>query len=150
MKQLCFSLIGIIIIVFCPVTGAQSNDPAFDKEFSAGKSAFAEHNYDEASKHFKKANKLRQEGCSDCFIYLARIAISENELKDALKSADRAFASASNNAQKANAQLYRGAIFNRMSGGNKGKLSDAEAAFRAGAAANPECTQSITTWRLCC
>jgi thiol-disulfide isomerase/thioredoxin len=141
MKQLCFCLIGLIFIVFCNTTNAQSNDPAFDKEFSAGKSEFSEHNYDEAARHFKKANKLRQDGCGDCFIYLTRIAISENELKDALKYADRALASATDERQKANAQLYRGAIFNRMSGNNKGKLSDAEAAFRAGAAANPECTQ---------
>jgi thiol-disulfide isomerase/thioredoxin len=61
------------------------------------------------------------------------------KLRDALQTADSALSSATTVQERANAQLYRGIIFSRMSRAGEGKLPEAEAAFRAGAEMNPQC-----------
>lgn len=126
-------------MAFCD--GATSLSPETEKEISAGKNNFDDHKYEDAVKHFKKANKLEHDQCLSCFVWLLRTHMAMDELKDALKSADRALPLAQKPADVGSIQLYRGVIFNRMAATSKGKLADAEAAFKAAVAANPQCSE---------
>src|SRR5690349_24563559 len=49
-----------------PMCQAQTTD--FERELQAGKTASGQSNYADAVKHFNKANELKQEKCSECYV----------------------------------------------------------------------------------
>lgn len=115
---------------------AQGQPSQFDDEFDAGKKAAMQNDYAEAAGHFSKANELQQNKCSDCLVWLARIAMVGGKFDDALKFADQARAVAQSDLQRCNVELYRGVILSRL-----GNLAQAEAAFKAASSLNPQCTE---------
>lgn len=144
MRMRKFLLVPALLLLlqagaFCD--GNPSLSPETEKEIAAGKDKFDHHKYEDAAKHFKKASKLEHESCLSCLVWLFRAQLSMGETKDALKTADRALPLAQKPAEIANVQLYRGVMFHRMSAAGKGKLADAETAFRAASTANPQCSE---------
>lgn len=115
---------------------AQTSAPEFEREFAAGKQAVEQNQFADAASHFSKANNLRQENCSECHVWLARINMAEGKLSQALAETENAIATASNAPERASAQLYRGLVL-----GREGNLAEAEVAFKAAAAANPQCVE---------
>lgn len=130
-----FSL-AALLLVFPVAPAAQDPKPQFAEEFAAGQKAATQNDYAEAARHFTKANELRQNKCSDCSVWLARIAMAGGKFDDALKLVDQARAVAENGVQRGSAELYRGVIL-----GRQGNLAESETAFKAAAAANPQCTE---------
>jgi thiol-disulfide isomerase/thioredoxin len=127
-----------ILICLCSnlVFAGHAQDPEFARELQAGKQAAEQSNYADAVTHFNRANQLQQDKCSECYVWLARIGMAEGKLQQALEQTEKAVATADTGPQKAGAQLYRGIAL-----GRQGNLGQAEAAFRAGAAANPGCLE---------
>lgn len=119
---------------------AQSSNPRFEKELSEANQAFDSNRYDDALKHFKKADKINAGSCRECLIGMLRSHIHMGDLKNALKEADQAVAVSLNGKQQAEVQLYRGVIFSRMQRSPR-DLSDAEAAFRSAVADNADCSE---------
>lgn len=115
---------------------AQAPAPDFEREFIAGKQAVEQSQFGEAAGHFSRANHLRQDKCSECYVWLARIDMAEGKLEQALTEADNAFSSAATVPERASAQLYRGIVLSR-----EGDLVQAEAAFKAASPANPRCVE---------
>src|SRR5215472_12662299 len=105
---------------------AQTPTKEFEKEFEAGKQAAGQGNYAEALGHFTKANNLREDKCSECFVWLARIEMAKGDLRQASDWTEKASASAISGPERARAQLYRGIVFSRQ-----GNLAQAETAFKA-------------------
>jgi peroxiredoxin len=108
----------------------------FENEFAAGKQAVEQNQFADAASHFSKANHLRQDKCSECYVWLARIDMVEGKLAQALAETDSALTSAASAPERASAQLYRGLVL-----GREGDLAQAEVAFKAAAAANPQCVE---------
>ena len=48
-----------------------ASDPAFQEEYTKGKDALSAHKYENAISAFKKANKLHQNKCADCYYGMA-------------------------------------------------------------------------------
>src|SRR5215469_13043288 len=114
----------------------QSAGPDFAGELEAGKQAAARGEYPDAVKHFRQANLLRKEKCSECYVWLARMGISAGALKDALEDTEKAVATATSDTERSRAQLYRGVIL-----GRQGNLTGAEAAFKASSVADSSCVE---------
>lgn len=114
----------------------QAPTPDFEREFTAGKQAVEQSQFGEATSHFSRANHLRQDKCSECYVWLARIDMFEGKLEQALGETDNALATAATAPERASAQLYRGLALSR-----ENNLAQAELAFKAAAAANPQCVE---------
>ncbi len=131
----------IILSVFTPccavlLCAAQTPAPEFESEFAAGKQAVQQSQFSDAAGHFSRANHLHDDECSECYVWMARIDMVEGKLTQALEEAENAVATATGGPERASAQLYRGLIL-----GREGDLAGAEMAFKAAAAANPECVE---------
>src|SRR5262249_3445117 len=94
-----------LLAVTCPLV-----QPDFQREFQAGKSAVDQSDYLNATKHFVKANELQQNKCSECYVWLARIALGAGGLQQALAETEKALVTATTASEKANAHLYQGII----------------------------------------
>ena len=108
----------------------------FDHELDAGKHAAEQRNYADAAKHLNKANELRQGKCSECYVWLARMDMAAGSLQEALAQTEKAVTAAATAPETATAQLYRGVVL-----GRQGNLGEAEKAFKAASAANPQCVE---------
>jgi len=114
----------------------QIQNPEFERELQAGKSAAGQSDYLNAVKHFVRANELEQNKCSECYVWLARMDIGVGKLELALTQIDKAVATAATASQQSSAQLYRGVVLGRQN-----NLPQAEAAFKAASTANPQCVE---------
>ncbi len=114
----------------------QTPNPEFERELAAGKQAVARNDYSDAVAHFSRANQLRQDKCSECYVWLARIEMARGKLEQALTETEKAIATATTGPERGSAQLYRGIIQ-----GRRGNLTQAEIAFKAASAANPKCLE---------
>src|SRR5262249_42616359 len=133
-----FILSRKLLVVTLPLwlLAAQTQTKEFEQELEAGKQAALQGHYAEALGHFNKANNLREDKCSACFLWLARIEMAKGDLRRALDWTEKASASATSGPERASAQLYRGIVLTR-----EGNLGQAETAFKAAAAANPACAE---------
>ena len=114
----------------------QAPNPEFDRELAAGKHSVERSEYADAARHFSQANELRQEKCSECYVWLARIDMAAGRLDQALTQIEKGVTTAVSGPELAIAQLYRGLIL-----GRQGDLARAEAAFKAALSANPGCLE---------
>jgi thiol-disulfide isomerase/thioredoxin len=128
----------VLLVAGCATAlfALQSASPGFESELEAGKQAAASGKYPDAVKHFRQANQLRQEKCSECYVWLARMGISAGDLQDALEDTEKGVATAATDTETSRAQLYRGVIL-----GRQGDLAGAEAAFKAAAVADSACVE---------
>jgi thiol-disulfide isomerase/thioredoxin len=115
---------------------AQDQSANFQSELAAGKQAATQADYAGAVGHFENANRLQQEKCSECYVWLARINLVSGQFDDGLKHIEQALATTASDQARSNAQLYRGMIL-----GRENNLLLAEAAFRAAATSDPSCAE---------
>ena len=130
----------VLVVLLALPSFSQSTDSKYEKELSEAKDAFNSNRYDEAVKHFKKAENLQAGPCRECLIGMLRSHMQLGDFKHALREADDALAISSDGKQQAEAQLYRGSIFSQMPR-ETGSLANAETAFRAAVAANADCSE---------
>jgi len=115
----------------------QAANPEPERELAAGKLAAEQGGYEDAAEHFNRANELRQDKCSECYVWLARLEMAEGKLDQALIETGKAIATSISGPERGRAQLYRGLVLV----GRQGDLAQAEIAFKAAADANPECLE---------
>jgi thiol-disulfide isomerase/thioredoxin len=118
------------------IFAVQTQTKDFEREMESGRQAAGQGHYAEALGHFTKANSLREDKCSECFVWLARTEMAKGNLGQALDLTEKALASATSGPERASAQLYRGIVLARQ-----GNLGQAEMAFKAASAANPACVE---------
>ena len=118
------------------MSALQAPSSEFERELDAGKKNAERQEFAEALKHFTRANEIQQGKCSECYVWLARIAAAGDKPQDALALAEKGVSTAATDAERSRAQLYRGMVL-----GRQGDLGQAEAAFRAASAANPACVE---------
>lgn len=115
---------------------AQNQNSEFESELQAGRSAAEHGNYADAAGHLNKANQLREQKCSECYVWLARMDMGAGSLEKALIETNEAVTTATSGSEQARAQMYRGVVLGRL-----GKLGEAELAFKAASAASPACVE---------
>src|SRR5215469_7280207 len=97
MKRLRFEraanlvILSFVCIVPC-LSQTPVSDPAFQEEFAKAKQALGTHKYGDAIAGFKKANKLHQNQCADCYYGMALAFLPTHEIDQALACADKALA----------------------------------------------------------
>ena len=132
--------LAMVFMAGCAATLLALQSPSLDSagELEAGKQAAAIGQYPDAVKHFRQANLLRQEKCSECYVWLARMGIAAGDLQDALEDTEKGVATAATGTERSRAQLYRGVIL-----GRQGNLAGAEAAFKAASVADSACVECM-------
>lgn len=115
---------------------AQDRSPEFDRELAAGGHAVEQRDYTDAATHFNRANELRKNKCSECYVWLARIDMAAGKLDQALSQTEKGVEAAISGPERASAQLYRGLVL-----GRRGDLAEAEVAFKTASSANPACLE---------
>jgi thiol-disulfide isomerase/thioredoxin len=132
--------LAMVFMAGCAATLLALQSPSLDSagELEAGKQAAAIGQYPDAVKHFRQANLLRHEKCSECYVWLARMGIAAGALQDALEDTKKGVATAATDTERSRAQLYRGVIL-----GRQGDLSGAETAFKAASQADAACGECV-------
>ncbi len=137
MTRMSRILLGLLTpccaVILC---GLQAANPEPERELAAGKLAAEQGGYEDAAEHFNRANELRQDKCSECYVWLARLEMAEGKLDQALIETGKAIATSISGPERGRAQLYRGLVL-----GRQGDLAQAEIAFKAASDANPECLE---------
>ncbi len=117
-----------------PQKSAPALDPRVEACLQQGREALAKRHFKDAEKAFSKANKIEHERCLPCWVGLAMVQGEEGDLDGALRTADKALATATDNAARAEVRALRGDILLAM--GAK-SLKEAEAEYRAAVALDP-------------
>jgi thioredoxin-like negative regulator of GroEL len=137
MTRISRILLGLVTpccaVLLC---GLQAANPEPERELAAGKLAAEQGAFEDAATHFNQANQLRDNKCSECYVWLARIDMAAGRLDQALTQIEKGVTTAVSGPELASAQLYRGLIL-----GRQGDLARAEAAFKAASSANPGCLE---------
>jgi thiol-disulfide isomerase/thioredoxin len=129
----------LVLLACCMTAGcagvvlAQSqapSDPAFQEEFAKAKQALSTHKYDNAISSFKKANKLHQNQCADCYYGMALASWHTSDLDHALENADKALAFADDDVSRAIIRNLKGNIFLTVARREPKKLKNAEEEYR--------------------
>jgi thiol-disulfide isomerase/thioredoxin len=134
MSRILFGLVTPCCAVLLCGLQAATQEP--ERELAAGKLAAEQGAYEDAATHFNQANQLRDNKCSACYVWLARIDMAAGRLDQALTQIEKGVTTAVSGPELASAQLYRGLIL-----GRQGDLARAEAAFKAALSANPGCVE---------
>jgi thiol-disulfide isomerase/thioredoxin len=136
MMRTCLLLPVTMALLLLVQGKAQGQSSEFQSELAAGKEAASQADYTAAVAHFNNANRLHQEKCSECYVWLARIDLVSEQFDEGLKHVEQALATAVRDHERSSAQLYRGVIL-----GRENNLLLAEAAFRTAAASDPTCIE---------
>ena len=151
----CLSLLTLTVLplfLLCAsgLAPLVAQNPAADPQVTAfvkqGNDALAAKNFEDASKAFKKANKLAHDSCFDCWIGQACALEGLGDADSAKNSAARAIATAPDDSARADAHALRGDIINRQSRvGYKydtNKLKEAEAEYSTALQLAPQKTEN--------
>src|SRR5215475_3928975 len=84
----------LVVTLLLWLFAAQTQTQEFQREFEAGKQAAGQGHYAESVGHFTRANSLREDKCSECFVWLARIEMAKGDLQQALEWTQKASGSA--------------------------------------------------------
>jgi peroxiredoxin/Tfp pilus assembly protein PilF len=124
----------LVLCLVGPVRAQNSRpeaDPQFQQQFHAGREALATGKNKEALEAFKKANKLKNNSCADCYINMAVVYLRIAEVENAVTSCDKALGVSGDDQTKATAHSMKGTALLSLSNIGDKNLRDAEAEYRA-------------------
>ncbi|MGH9536589.1 MAG: redoxin domain-containing protein [Terriglobales bacterium] len=125
----------VFMLILWPLwpTRAETNQTDVDlhQEFQAGHNAITAGKYKEAIDIFKRANKLQNNSCADCYINMAIAYSRLGEFPNAISSCDKAISVATNDQVKATAHAMKGTAFLSLGSADGKTLKDAEAEYRS-------------------
>ncbi len=142
-KSLPFPFVWVLIL-FLVVPTAQAagdkNDPAAVSQLMAeGDRLVAKKQFEKAMEAFKKADKVSNHTCAECFLRLVRVNRYIGDLSEALDDAKHAVKAAGDDKKEAaKAHMVRGTLLAQMAGKPKDKkLKEAEDEFRQALTSDP-------------
>jgi peroxiredoxin len=129
---------ALFLLVFL-VRAALGQSPVEEPvELKEGRDAMAQKKYALAVEKLSKANKKMNKSCVECYARMSQVFISVGQYSDALKNADSMLVYSKTEKEKGFAHLLRGGALARLGQENKKKLPEAESAYRAALAIEPE------------
>jgi len=127
---LSFALILCSVWPVWAQKGESEADPQFQQQFHAGREALTTGRYKEALEAVKKANKLKNNSCADCYINMAVAYLRMAEVESAITSCDKALGVSGDDQTKASAHSMKGTALLSLSNTGDKNLRDAEAEYR--------------------
>jgi thioredoxin-like negative regulator of GroEL len=132
-------LLLICLRVFLPAQSGPAADPAFKEQFERGGQALKDGKYKDAIDALKRANKLHNNSCGECYLLLAVAYYHAGDLGHCEESCDKALAAASDDLMRADAHNLKGtAAFYAAEADNNKKMKSAEDEFRSAIQLNPK------------
>jgi len=118
MRQMRVAFSVIVLAACLPALlsaqAGQAADPAFKEQFERGGKALKDGKYKDAIDALKKANKLSNNSCGECYLLLAVAYYHSGELGQCEENCDKAAATASDDLMRAKAHNLKGnALFRR-------------------------------------
>ncbi len=139
MRHCSIIVLAVCLPVFLVAQAGQPADPAFSVQFERGRLALKEGKYHDAIDALKKANKLHNNSCGECYLLLAVAYYHSGELNQCEESCDKAAATASDDLTRAKAHNLKGtAIFSAMAGTDDKKMRVSEGEFRSAVQLDPK------------
>src|SRR5690242_14517519 len=124
----------VFMLILWPLwpTRAESKQPDVDlhEEFQAGQNAITAGKYKEALDIFKRANKLQNNSCADCYINMAIAYSRLGDFPNAISSCDKAISVATDDQVKATAHAMKGTVLLSLGSADGKTLKDAEGEYR--------------------
>src|SRR5215472_7260149 len=96
-------LVAVLVCAQTRLSALPQQNSEFDREFQAGISAAGQSDYLNAVQHFVKANELKQNKCSECYVWMARMDMGVGKFDLAIAQIDKAVATATTTPQKSSA-----------------------------------------------
>src|SRR5258708_37089752 len=112
--RLAFSItvVAACLPAFRAAKAGLAADAAFKEQFERGGQALKDGKYKDAIEALKKANKLSNNSCGECYLLLAVAYYHSGELSQCEESCDKAAATANDDATRAKAHNLKGtAVF---------------------------------------
>jgi thiol-disulfide isomerase/thioredoxin len=113
-----------------------SSNSAFEEQAKQGRDALSSAKYSDAISAFKKANKLQNDSCVDCYLGLATASLHLGKPQEVLENSDKALQFATTDSQRVFAHNLKGSAL-VMGKPDTGKLEQAATEFRAAIALSP-------------
>jgi thioredoxin-like negative regulator of GroEL len=123
---------------FLSAQGGTAGDPAFKEQFERGGKALKEGKYKDAIDALKKANKLSNNSCGECYLLLAVAYYHSGELGQCEENCDKAAATASDDLMRAQAHNLKGNAFFSAAGTDGKKMKASEGEFRSAVQLDPK------------
>ena len=116
-----------LLFSFAAICNAAEPEDAATPVLKQGRDAMNARRYTDAVSAFKKANKIRDNRCYECYMGMAGAYLRMGDLKNAVESADKAAGVAASDAERAQAHNMKGGAYLRITPGDPKK---AEAEYR--------------------
>jgi len=138
MRHCSIIVLAVCLPVFLVAQAGQAADPAFNVRFERGRLALKEGKYQDAIDALKKANKLHNNSCGECYLLLAVAYYHSGELNQCEESCDKAAATASDDLTRAKAHNLKGTAVFAAAGTDSKKMKASEGEFRSAVQLDPK------------
>ncbi len=123
-------LSALLVLTLLSILYAKDSATA-DEYYERGKAALTAKKYPDAVKNFKDALKRSHNQCEACYVGLAVAHWRMGSGKDALENCEKALALAANDHERSDNHYLKGNVLMWMGAKDPGKLTQAEAEYRA-------------------
>jgi thioredoxin-like negative regulator of GroEL len=142
MSQLRVACSAVVLVLclraFLFAQAGEAADPAFKEQLERGSQALKAGKYKDAIDALKRANKLRNSSCGECYLLLAVAYYHSGELSQCEDSCDKAAATASDDLIRAKAHNLKGTAVFSEAGKDSKKIKVSEDEFRSAAQLDPK------------
>ena len=138
--RLAFSItvVAACLPAFLAAQAGLAADPAFKEQFERGGQALKDGKYKDAIEALKKANKLSNNSCGECYLLLAVAYYHSGELSQCEESCDKAAATANDDPTRAKAHNLKGTAVFAAAGTDSKKMKASEGEFRSAVQLDPK------------
>jgi tetratricopeptide (TPR) repeat protein len=123
-------ILTLLLMCMCSQAQQSAGDGVFAEEFEKGAKAFQVGKYEDAISAFKKANKLHQNSCAECYFRMAGAYAQIGDAAQALDSADKFLALSSDGPSHGLAHSLKGNVYLALGKSESNKLKNAEEEYR--------------------
>ncbi|HVP49975.1 MAG TPA: redoxin domain-containing protein, partial [Candidatus Bathyarchaeia archaeon] len=132
----------LLLAVFVAAQQPSASNPAFTQQYQSARAALDAGQYQDALDGYKRAAKLSQQPCAECFMGMAVADTHMARLNEALNACDKAIAAASTDQARAEAHILKGKALLSIDLGPAGnynkQVQQAEQEFRTAVELQPK------------
>src|SRR5258708_17447481 len=142
MRRLRFAfsitVVAACLPAFLAAQAGPAADPAIKEQFERGGQALKDGKYKDAIEALKKANKLSNNSCGECYLLLAVAYYHSGELSQCEESCDKAAATANDDPTRAKAHNLKGTAVFAAAGTDSKKMKASEGEVRSAVELEPK------------
>jgi thioredoxin-like negative regulator of GroEL len=141
MRGLSIASVIFVLVLLPAFLAAQAGpaaEPAFKEQYDRGSQALKDGKYKDAIDALKKANKLHNNSCGECYLLLAVAYYRSGEIGECEESCDKAAATANDDVVRAKAHNLKGTAVFSEAGTDAKKMKSSEGEFRSAIQLDPK------------